>query len=370
MSKVTCSLKLSEVPLHLYQIIAGFKLLSKQGIVDLHIDRVSKNSPDKLPYNMMEVRINNQIKVLYDVNDGYDNLLTENHSYVDFMDGLLQNYDICFKRSFNRLYNSKLKNEHKVFPLGLNYMVTIPGNIAHVPMPNDPTNEKVKKLIRMLPLSQHSNIKYYVQSFESVPLHKKDPKILFMARLWDLNEKHPLGISAAKKEERSYINDFRAECIRLCKKEFGNKFFGGISQSEFANRYYKDIVIQDNSITKRNKYLQMVKNSSICISTMGLHQSIGWKFAEYIAASKAIVTEELHYEVPGNLKEGENYLVFKTPSECVEKINLLLIDEEFRFRMMNNNFTYYQEYVSPDKLVLNSILATVQKFNCERILTG
>ena len=34
-SKPTCILRVSQVPLHLYQIIAGFMLLNKKGIIDL-----------------------------------------------------------------------------------------------------------------------------------------------------------------------------------------------------------------------------------------------------------------------------------------------------------------------------------------------
>lgn len=56
----------------------------------------------------------------------------------------------------------------------------------------------------------------------------------------------------------------------------------------------------------------MVKESDICITTTGLHRSIGWKFAEYIAASKAIVTEKLNYSPGTELKANftrEIYLV-------------------------------------------------------------
>lgn len=72
MSKIKCLLRLGQVPLHLYQIIAGFLLLSRQGVVDLRIDKLPVN--ESLPYNMLEVIINDEIRALYDANDGYDNL--------------------------------------------------------------------------------------------------------------------------------------------------------------------------------------------------------------------------------------------------------------------------------------------------------
>ena len=37
-SKPLCILKVSEVPLHLYQPISGFMMLKNQGIIDLKIE--------------------------------------------------------------------------------------------------------------------------------------------------------------------------------------------------------------------------------------------------------------------------------------------------------------------------------------------
>lgn len=360
MAKVSCYLKLGEVPLHLYHIIGGFVELARQGVIDLRIEKLTKGSDEKLPYNMMEVIVNHHIRVLYDVNDGYDNLLRENERYEEYMDRLLQDFDFCFKRSFSRLYNSKLTYRNKIHPLGLNYMVTVPGNYAHIPMPNDPSKEKIKKLVRMFPFSSYYNRLYSINSFEEIPQRATDPKILFMARLWDVDGDFEGQISLEKKEERAYINHVRAECIRFCRKEFGSKFYGGVTASKYANEHYPDIVIDDTNITKRNNYLKKVKESSICIATMGLHESIGWKFAEYVAASKAIVTEKLHYEVPGNFMEDQNYLVFTTPEDCISQIDKLVNDDERRYKMMVHNYKYYHEYVRPDRLVFNSILTMLQ----------
>ncbi|WP_338449845.1 glycosyltransferase family 1 protein [Niallia oryzisoli] len=360
MQKISCCIRLGEVPLHLYHVTAGFLMLKRQGIIDLKIERLSKHDKNKLPYNMMEVIINDEVRVLYDLNDGYDNLLTSGQNYVNFMDTLLIDYDICFKRSFSKEYNAKLKYSNKIYPLGLNYMVTIRGNISHVPTGNDPNKEKLKKLYRMLPFSEYYNGLYNVESFENAPIKDRDPKILFMARLWDTKGDAGLNIPPSKSEERVYINEVRAKCIRLCRKEFGKQFFGGVSPSNFSNEHYTDIVIEDKTVTKRNNYLKKVKESSICIATMGLHESIGWKFAEYVSASRAIVTEELHYEVPGDFQNGINYLTFKTPEECVNQIYKLVMDDDYRYQMMVNNFNYYHQYVRPDRLVLNSLI-TIMK---------
>ncbi|MCQ6275279.1 glycosyltransferase family 1 protein [Bacillus sp. V3B] len=359
MSTISCCIRLGEVPLHLYHITAGFLMLQRQKVISLKIERLKKNDKNRVPYNMMEVIVNEKIRVLYDLNDGYNNLLTDDQNYVEFMDDLLKDFDFCFKRSFSSLYNKELQHKNKIFPLGLNYMVTVNQNISHIPTSNDPNKEKLKKLYRMLPFSEYYNGLYHVESFEDVPVRDKDPNILFMARLWDTKGDKELQISESKSEERAYINEVRAKCIRLCRKEFGNQFFGGVSPSPFSNKYYPDIVIQDSTIMKRNNYLRKVKKSSICIATMGLHESIGWKFGEYVAASKAIVTEELHYEVPGSFENGKNYLTFKTAEDCVEQIYQLL-DDDYRYEMKVNNYKYYHQYVRPDRLVLNSLLTIIE----------
>lgn len=361
MSKISCSLRLGEVPLHLYHITAGYLMLQRHGIIDLEVERLPAGDKRVMPYNMMEVLINNEVRVLYDVNDGYDNLLKNDEDYTVFMDSLLKDIDICFKRSCHAKYNANLNMGYKIVPLGLNYMVTIPGNISHRPTMNDPKKERIKKWIRRMPFSQYNNRLYDVNSFEASPRFRETPRILFMARLWDVQGEYPGQISNHKMEERTRINETRVACIRKCREEFGSSFLGGITPSAYGNKHYPDLVIHDKKSVSRNHYLATMKDSDICIATMGLHESIGWKFAEYIAASKAVVTEPLFYEVPGGLTEENNYLMFRNPDECVEQIDRLIQQDELRYAMMVNNYKYYHNYVRPDRLVLNSI---------QRILEG
>ena len=61
-------------------------MLKNQGIIDLKIEESEK----KIPYNMMEVNVNNQLRVLYDANDGYDNLIKNGDRFEDFYDKLLK----------------------------------------------------------------------------------------------------------------------------------------------------------------------------------------------------------------------------------------------------------------------------------------
>jgi hypothetical protein len=91
------------------------------------------------------------------------------------------------------------------------------------------------------------------------------------------------------------------------------------------------------------------------VATLGLNNSNGWKLGEYVALSKAIVTEPLRYLVPGNFAKEQNYLEFTAPEELVESAARLFDNKDLRFAMMTNNYTYYQAYLKPDVLILNSL---------------
>ena len=93
---------------------------------------------------------------------------------------------------------------------------------------------------------------------------------------------------------------------------------------------------------------------------MGLHESIGWKTAQYIASSRAIVNEKLHYEVTGNFEDGENYLSFEGVEECMEKVSFLYDDKDKLYNMKKRNHDYYNKYLRPDQLVLNAIKEVVK----------
>lgn len=338
-----CTLELSEVPLHLYQIIAGLYLLEKSGKIKLRIKKLAADDPKRLPYNMLRVNAGGR-SLIYDMNDGYDNLLKSGESFEKLYDGLLEGCDFMFKRSFNADMNSRLREPQKIKKTAPNFFVTTRGNPAHLPVPCDPKREKLKKLVRLLPFSEFYNGWCYEEAFFSEPSESSEPRVLFMARLWDPAGDFPGQLTEEKSDERRLINESRAECIRLCRREFGSRFFGGITPSAFSQREYPDLLLPDSSAGKKNEYLRHMKTFDIHISTMGLHRSTGWKFAEYIAASRAVVSEPLYYESAGDLKEGKNYLSFTSADECAKRIDELF-DNDRRLMMMNSNRDYRDRYM-------------------------
>ncbi len=330
---------------HLSQIYDGFEKLRKQGIIDVTYKNVNVHERDP----RLTVILDNQYTIIYDLLDGLnwsDGTLTEKLEF--FKNNTKAHY--YFKRSFPKELVYYNPSGCKVFPLGLNYPINAEGKFKLIKelVFNSVVFKKLKPFHK----------RYPSELFESKPVYNKPNNILFYASLWN-----PDGVdSDFSKQEREIINEQRIHVIRTCRKEFGKIFEGGIVKTKFSESRCKDIVAPETSTQKLN-YLKKVKSSNICISTTGLHGSIGWQMGEYIAASKAIVSMPLNYELPGSFLENKNYLSFRNDNELITNIYSLLNSKEAQINMMNHNFEYYNAYVRPDMLILNSLLQIYEDIN-------
>jgi hypothetical protein len=291
------------------------------------------------------VLINKRLTLHYDTHDSWE---------ID--EEYLSACDFYFKRSFSSSHLKNLAaNRHKIYPLGLVYQL-YPSQwdrfaVQRSIFLDNYDRGKLKELLRsFLPIDPRK-----LSSMESLPDSDAPSKIIFMARAWGPHE----APSQDKVEEFLHITEIRAKCIRMLRNEFGANFYGGFIHSDFASKNYKDALLPENSLSSSRNYLNLLRNFPIGVATTGLHGSIGWKFAEYVALSKAILSEKLSYEVPGDLREGVNYLVFSSPEDCVMKAKQLSSDHQLRNSMMIKNSRYYQSYLRPDSLVLNSILVAL-----------
>lgn len=322
---------------HIAQIATGFHILKKQGypveIIDKTGDR--ENPFYGLPVAWAEYRGK---KIFYDLWDGYQD--------PEDMKKCLEQCDFYFKRSFSAEKNARLFPEYqdKMYPLGFNY---------HVTYRNSPVNEpKLKSFLK--PFLGKAPEPYFVpEVFEGTPRQKEneDVKILFQAQLWDHRDP---DLSPEMAEECAYINTTRIAIVRALKETYGDRYFGGLRDSALAREMAPEL-IQPETYTERRKYLKLVHSCDICIGTMGLHESIGWKTAEYIAAAKAIVNERLHYTVTGDFAEGKNYLSFSTAQACIEAVRTLAESPEKRYAMQKANQAYYQNFLKPEVLVKNTL---------------
>jgi hypothetical protein len=338
---------------HVQQIYTGFNLLHRQGVVSVKQTippdcLLNKTAADRwVDYQFSNVRavIDGRTTVCYDVHDW---------NWID--ERILGEVDFYFKRSFDPRHVSTLPERHKVFPLGLNYRVLSaePDRFRFQRSAFYASQARVKAMLKSLKvdrLLRGQGDAERLDNLEAWPDFTAEPRVLFMARAWDTNH----ILDPRQRDVVHALNDMRAECVRWLRKELGSRFFGGLAHDPFASAHYRDVLLPDAGLANKRRYLALLKQYPICIATTGLNGSNGWKLGEYVAHSKAIVTEPLQHAVPGDFGSPGHFLEFTTPDGLLEATTRLIEDRELRCAMMMNNHRYYGAYVRPDALVLNSL---------------
>jgi hypothetical protein len=298
---------------------AGAVTLSQECLVHNAID-ISK------PQHLRDARL----ALLLVVANGSVRLYYDNHDSDEIDRDALERVDYYFKRSYSRLRipDSAMS---KVFPLGLNY-------------PLYPNSFDALELERIRAFTRGSGSLNAADSkgtpsfrptpaiMHSAPMESLPPKVLFMTRAWDPFDHKDR--TDEKVEERIRLNETRAGCIEALRREFGEDFLGGFERTDHAAMHYQELLLPDDKISRKENYIKLLGAYPICASTNGLHRSIDWKMGEYVAFSKAIVSERMCSEIPGDFKEGQNYLGFDTPEECVHATRALFRDADLRARIM------------------------------------
>lgn len=339
---------------HVSQLYTGFSLLAAEGKIRLtqklstlfHAGIESMKNVRPSDLNGLFVLLDGKKTIYYDTSDSA-------HVRKD----ALEICDVYFKRSYA---SALIPDEYhfKVYPLGLNYEIYVGKANFHemsrfllrkVALNNFP-KELLKRCAELASLSFLPTVAHMC----APPVLMQEPRVLFMARAWD-PEGESAALTAREKAERAVINTTRARCIQLLRKELGPRFYGGFAQTKYAAQAYKGLILQNPLSAGKKNYLSLLQDYPICLSTTGLHGSIGWKMAEYVAFSKAIVSEKLKRTVPCGFQPKQNYVEFETAEECVQQTIKLMEDKPSRQSMMENNWNYYNNFLAPDKLVLRTL---------------
>jgi hypothetical protein len=339
---------------HLSQVYTGFAMLANAGTIKLSQRAIARRVSDPTrsvpPYRAhnehLDAVVGPGIKLHYDVQDSHD-IDADAADEVDFY----------FKRSFSPQF---VAHSHKarILPLGLNYAVYLGGidwpewerivrtrrEFKSIVRFIGKTSERFQAVLPFIPT---------VTRMHSAPMPDQAVRILFMVRAWDPAEL--VGLTRQEVEDRLQINETRALCIKMLRHEFGERFTGGFQHTAYARKNFGDLLVGDNRLTTKRNYINILHDHPICVATTGLHGSNGWKLAEYVAFSKAIIGETMNHEVPGDFSNEKNYLEFATPERCVENAVRLCEDSHLRHSIMQNNFRYYNEYLRPDVLIKRTL---------------
>lgn len=324
---------------HFSQLLAGLEFLSMKKKIDLSYNL----ELGIYPIDIFRIELNG-LNVFFDLSDNsriYNSIYEQSDFYVKRM-----------------LLNSDFENKKKLIPYGLYYPVYFRNrNLKYLFLKD--TSLLKYSLKYWSVFSQVLNIKDCIavnelSRMESEPTSSK--QVVFRARLWNPENND----TQWKKEERVILNDQRTEINRLLKKEFDSNFTGGILKDSYSEKFCPDLLLPEDEY-HRKEYLNILKMASIGVVNQGLEDSIGAKMGEYVANSIAIVTTSIQkFKLLGAFKEGEHFLTYTNPLECLEQTKKLVEDSNLRTKIQMNNTVYYKEYLHPGNKV-NRILDQITK---------
>lgn len=263
-------------------------------------------------------------------------------------DRLLERSDIYLKRSYYEpdLLHLSSELKQKVIPFGLNYacrtrqstrrILSVIARHMAIDLFHSP-----KRVVNQLNPRRSILYQYLTTAlasdFEQEPESDLEPTILFQTRIYEPEEIYP--------DDPCEVNEERVALVRALREAFGAKFIGGLVPTAYAKERYPDAV--SDQPTRQSQYVALSKRSMIAIYTRGLCHSLAFKLPEYLAASKCIVSRELRNQLPQPLVEGQHYLEFDTPEECVERCRNLLAQPELARHLRREAWRYYQQEVKP-----------------------
>jgi hypothetical protein len=339
------------------QLFSGFALLHRAGVVDVTIAG-TEGTPLPRSWWGLGVETADGVRIAYDTADGP----RVNPAAVNWCDHY-------FKRSLSPTFQQDTGNA-RVSPMGLSYAVYADGDWRFTRMwrtaraigrkaPRRTAASVVRlgQWLSALTGDTFGRANCSVETFEAAPSATRDPTVFRIARTWDPSTVKDAPDQADRWAE---LNRSRAEIVRTLRRELGDRFIGGLVPTPDAQRDYPDCLLPDHLLSgpnrsKRRNFLSLIKASDVCVASTGLWGCIPWSLAEYVAASRAIVSEPLASLVPGAFRPDHNYISYTDPRGCVDAVVALLEDDDRRLTMMQANFEYYRDHLRPDALVWNTL---------------
>lgn len=361
MRAIQCRLLYRSISPHLQQLYTGFLMLHGSGFIHLsqHLHRAPWEYPGDVPHLKdachahLDVVLEGNLRLHFDTHDSADIAMSE-----------LQACDFYFKRSFSPATIAKLteSEQQKIMPLGLSYRV-LPDVVDFFALRrslrlNGIFRNSYSAVRQALDIGNKLGHQPRLAQMHAPVNFDASPTVMFLVAAYDPYDDPER--TPDKVLERILINETRARIISLLIEALGTRFVGGFSESEYSCEHYRDLVVPAE-VTTQESYLQRLKSTPICIATTGLHGSVGWKLAEYVAFARAPLAQKLTYTVPGSFAAGANYLEFDLPSECMTAAVRLIEDAQLRQELMRNNASYYQNHLRPDALVKNALTAALAR---------
>lgn len=328
---------------HTHQVIAGYAALARRGLFQLEIDW-ARTPQGRLPSPAWVLADVDGRRLAYDMDDG--DVLEP-----DVVDSFADGVDLVWRRSHPHRPRLAYRSASKHRALGLNYHATERSPFFwRAAVGSNPGPRGLGALI----LAERDRATR-LRPAEGAD----DGTILFQTRLWQPVERR-VGLSANRAwaaEQRDALNEQRIALVRALRAAFGPRFRGGLAPSSTAERLAPDLVLP-RTATSPTAFLRAARRARVCLTSRGLWDSNGWRFAEFLGSGCATVAERPRHEVPG-LEDGTHYVAFESTDQAVDAVRTLDDDPLRRARLRHGARRYFDDFVSPPSLVARSLLESM-----------
>ena len=325
---------------HAQQVLAGALALREQGLaeLDVHSEPVAPLGahPDNLLWMDVAHR-GHTSRLCFDLKDGAG--IDPKH---------LANADLYFKRT---LLSSAGVTSPRVRPFGLNYQCYHTDLAAHRQLDMQvfrrPRMARYVRQIRdrITMARPPASLVLKADEFESRASDACQNTVIYFTRLWPVE-----GVSSEVADQRRRINTQRVALVHGLSQAFGARFVGGLEDTPEARAQAPSLIARLS--TRKASYVERMKDSLVGVASTGLHESIGWKFAEYIAAARCVVSEPVRYELGDPVRADQHYLAYRNIDECLSACDRLLSRPEVAYAMRRANERYYAQSLRPDVALL------------------
>jgi len=120
------------------------------------------------------------------------------------------------------------------------------------------------------------------KSFLATPHVPKRPIAVFQTRVWPPRD---------SRDSLECLNRERAELVKHLRDALGDRFVGGIVDSELARARYPNAVVTES--VRRHEYASLIRSALVGVYSRGIDGSLAFKLSEYLAAGCCIVIEPL-----------------------------------------------------------------------------
>jgi len=176
-------------------------------------------------------------------------------------------------------------------------------------------------------------------------------------RQW--HKRLPLSALAPGRSDPSYIfalhrywptepdvNELRARFMRVAKTSDGVVFEGGFVSSDH-DPLRGDVDLRHSQVSYRH-WLQLTRKSAVVLNTPAVYGCLGWKFGEYLALGKAIVSTPIQQQLPADLEHGiDIHVIDGSEDSMQDAVQRITRDGAYRRRLEANSRAYFDRYLHP-----------------------